>query len=155
MSRKFITWSMLLVVAMGGIIQCRKNADIEPPRSLIGEYFGTYNLVQIRGIDTLLDTTNVVEARFTRTDYNIDPTASADQGSYFCHSNGKYSLEDGVRFDVRDGNVDREVCTEADNPSGFFGLIQNTGTDTIIVKQDMTDSLGIRSVKILKLVLEN
>ena len=157
MNHKAITWSvlLLLVVAMGTVIQCRKNTEIIPPPSIIGEYVGTYNLVKTEGSATLLDTTNLVEARFTQTDYSIDPTVSVDLGSYFCHSNGKYSLEDGVVFKELDGNVDREVCTEADNPSGFFGLIMNTGTDTIIVKQDIVDSLGIRSIKTLKLVLEN
>jgi hypothetical protein len=78
---------------------------------------------------------------------------SQDQ-HFFCDCEGTYALENGVQMEETDDNLTQIVCTPDYNPKDAFGLEQNTGTDTILLKRDHTDSLGIRAIKTLKLVLE-
>jgi len=153
----FILIVALLAIALTWSVGCRKDVEVPFPPTLIGEYTGTYSLFAIDGIDTLIDTLQYVTFRFTNTTYIVKLNEKLqDEGTlFFCFSEGEYVLENGVTFIETDENLERHVCTPAHNPTGAFGLNQSTGTDTIIVKQDATDSLGIRNIKTLKLVLEN
>jgi hypothetical protein len=147
----------LLAIALTWSVGCRKSLDVDFPKTLIGEYTGTYTLLAIDGIDTLVDTLQFVTFRFTNSTYIVKLNEKLQQRGtlFFCFSEGEYAMENGVIFNETDENLERDVCTPAHNPRGSFGLNQSTGSDTIVIKQDVIDSLGIRNIKTLKLVLEN
>ncbi len=152
----FILIITLMVIAISWSVGCRKDVEVPFPPTLIGEYTGTYTLLAVDGIDTLIDTLQYVTFRFTNSTYIVKLNKKLQEVStlFFCFSEGEYVLENGVTFIETDENLERHVCTPAHNPTGAFGLNQSTGTDTIIIKQDVTDSLGGRSIKTLKLVIE-
>lgn len=146
----------LLAVSFTWSEGCRKDVEVPFPPSLAGQYAGIYSIQVIDGIDTLVDTAQYVTFRFTSATYNMNLNEKLqDPGTqFFCDVLGEYDLENGVQFNELDDNVTNKVCTPAHNPIGAFGLNQNTGTDTIIIKQDATNESGIRSIKTLQLALE-
>ena len=153
----FILIAALLAIALAWSVGCRKSLEVDFPETMIGEYTGTYSMLAINGIDTLVDTLQFVTFRLTNSTYIVKLNEKLQQRStlFFCFSEGEYVLENGVTFNETDENLERDVCTPAHNPRGSFGLNQSTGSDTIVIKQDAIDSLGIHSIKTLKLVLES
>jgi len=152
----FILIIALFAIALTWSVGCRKSLEVDFPETMIGEYTGTYSLLAIDGVDTLIDTLQYVTFRFTNSTYIVKLNEKLQPKStlFFCFSEGEYVLENGVTFNETDENLERDVCTPAHNPRGVFGLNQSTGTDTIVIKQDAIDSLGIHSIKTLKLVRE-
>ena len=152
----FILIVALLTIALTWSVGCRKDVEVDFPPTLIGAYSGIYSILVVDGIDTLVDTLQYVNFRFTNSTYLMKLNEKLqDPGTqFFCDVEGEYKLESGVQFDELDDNLTNKVCTPAHNPFGGFGLNQNTGTDTIRIKQDIVDDDGVRSIKTLELVLE-
>ena len=143
--------SLLLIVVVGWSFGCRDDVVVPIPPSLIGDYTGSYAMMQISGVDTLVDTTQLVDFRFTDKTYNMKILPPAEELRFFCDCAGDYTLENGVQFIETDGNLTNKVCTPANNPTGSFGLDRSTLPDTMLIKQDLTDG-GVRRIKTLKLV---
>ena len=138
---------LLAGIALTWVIGCRNDINVPYPETLIGDYEGTYSLMQIQGIDTITDTTNSITVRFTNTTYVIKVVAT-DEKLFFCSSSGEYKLENGVEFVQDEGNLDAQVCTPDNNPMGFFGLDQASLAPLIQIKQDASVD-GVRNIKTL------
>lgn len=146
---------VLLAAVLVWLPACRNDINVPYPDTLANDYEGIYAYMEIDGIDTVVDTANYVIFRFTKVAYflTVNPKLESEESSYFCDCEGLYELENGVQFLEEDGNRTNKVCTPDNNPQGSFGLNQNTGTDTMLIKQDNTEG-GIRKIKVLKLVVK-
>ncbi|UCC43648.1 MAG: hypothetical protein JSU65_11005 [Candidatus Zixiibacteriota bacterium] len=139
----------MMCMTMG--IEC-PNGDSPPTPTLAGQYTGTYHLMTHEGSDTLTDTLNHVDVRFGAETYVIKVTDSADI-LFFCSSSGEYEVLNGVEFFEEESNLAQDSCDSEHNPRGFFGLDQVSSPGSLIIKQDLTDDTGLRSVKTLTLTL--
>ncbi|UCC44394.1 MAG: hypothetical protein JSU65_00235 [Candidatus Zixiibacteriota bacterium] len=140
-------------VVLAGLFGCRDDVEVPWPPTLAGKYTGTMQLLRIDGIDTLVDTSNNVNVRFGSESYNIkviDPVPIL----FFCSSSGEYELANGVEFFQEEDNLEKQVCTPDDNPTGFFGLDQHSQPGKVLIKQDALDEDGVRSIKTLELELD-
>jgi len=147
----------VLSATFGWSTGCRDDKMVDYPPSVIGDYTGIYSYLEIEGIYTNHDTFQYVTFRFTSSTYTmkLNEKWQSEETRFFCDVEGQYELQDGVRFTEKDPNLTNKVCTYGHNPFDFFGLNQNTGNDTIIIKQDKTDEEGVRTVKLLRLVPKN
>jgi len=156
MKRSVSFWIILLVLAMvaSWVVSCRDDIEVPFPPSINGNYTGIYRFIEIEnGVDTNTDTTQLVEFRFRTGDYSMVMDGSiAESLRVFCDVLGEYELGNGVDMEITDSNFTRGVCTQYWGPGGYFGLDQTT--DTMRMLNDFTDSVGVRFVKQLRLVLE-
>jgi hypothetical protein len=139
-----------LIAGLVWSLGCRDDVFVPFPENLAGDYTGYFTLLQIEGVDTVVDTTQMVDFRFTTASYNMKLILPTEEIRFFCDCAGTYKLENGVQFAEDDPNLTNKVCTPANNPNGFFGLDQSSIEDTIVIKQDLTDE-GVRKIKTLKL----
>ena len=139
-----------LIAGLVWSLGCRDDVFVPFPEDLAGDYTGYYSLLQIEGVDTVVDTTQMVDFRFTTASYNMKFILPTEEIRFFCDAAGLYELENGVQFMEEDPNLTNKVCTPDNNPTGSFGLDQSSIKDTIVIKQDLTEE-GVRKIKTLKL----
>jgi hypothetical protein len=122
------------------------------PPSLIGDYEGIYSYTEIDyGIDTIVDTSQLVTFRFTNDLYLMTIDATIPETlRVFCDVEGVYELLDGVQLTITDPNRTGAVCIYSWNPFGFFGLDQTM--DTVRMRHDSIDSGGLRIIKIIRML---
>ncbi len=147
-------WMVLLAVVLVAsfIVSCRDDIEVPLPPSINGDYTGIYQFIEIENaVDTVTDTTQVIEFRFRNGDYDMvmDGTI-AESLRVFCDVMGEYVLGNGVAMTIMDSNFTRGVCTQYWGPGGYFGLDQTT--DTMRLLHDSIDG-GSRYIKRLRLVL--
>jgi hypothetical protein len=117
---------------------------------LAGTYSGTYRALEIDRGDTILDTIEEVDWRFTNTTYTMMVVVPSEEASFFCDCEGTYLLMSGIGFFESDSNTTGVTCFSEYNPRGGFGLDQSSLKDTILMAQEKgLDS--VRQIKVLKL----
>ena len=153
MKRSVSIWVVLLVVVLASswILSCRDDVEVPFPPSVIGNYTGIYQFVEIEnGVDTVIDTTQLIEFTFRQTGYTMDIDGSIPESlRVFCDIQGEYELGNGVDMTIIDSNYTRGVCTQYWSPGGYFSLDQTS--DTVRMLNDQLDSLGVRRVRYLRL----
>jgi hypothetical protein len=150
----FLAIAVGLIVGLSWSLGCRDDIVVPFPPTLAGDYTGTYRYVEISsGINTLVDTTQTVDWRFTNTTYNMKVVLPTEEVRFFCDCAGDYELVSGVQLIETDDNLTNKVCTPLHNPKGAFGLDQSSIQDTILIAQDLTEE-SIRRIKVLKLTLD-
>lgn len=156
MKKSVSFWVVLLGMALvaSWMVSCRDDIEVPFPPSINGNYTGIYHYVQIRdGVDTQFDTTQIIEFQFRSGDYTMEMDGTIPESlRVFCDVLGEYELGNGVDMAITDSNFDRKVCTQSWGPSGYFGLDQTS--DTMRLLSDRTDSVGVRIIRQLKLVLD-
>lgn len=123
----------------------------EPP-TVIGNYTGIYQFTEIEnGVDTVVDTTQLIEWTFRQSEYAMEIDASVPESlRVFCDVQGVYELGNGVDLRITDSSFVRSVCPQYWGPGGYFDL--NQTTDTLSLLNDRLDSLGVRRIRHLRLV---
>ena len=153
MKRSVSIWVILLAIALSSswILSCRDDVEVPFPPSVVGNYTGIYQFIEIQsGVDTVVDTTQLIEFTFRQTEYIMDIDGSiAESLRVFCDVIGEYELGNGVEMGITDSNYTRGVCTQYWGPGGYFSLDQTT--DTIRMLNDRLDSLGVRKIMYLRL----
>lgn len=146
---------VLLVSAVTWVISCRDDINVPFPPSLIGDYEGIYSYMEIdNGIDTIMDTSQLVTFRFTDEVYLMTMDGGIpEELRVFCDVEGVYELENGVQMTVTDENRTNKVCTFNQNPFGSFGLDQTT--DTIRMRHDSTGEGGVRIIRLIRMIALN
>jgi hypothetical protein len=150
-------WIILLVLSLvaSWAVSCRDDLEIPLPPSINGNYDGIYRFIEIEnGIDTVTDTTQLIDFRFRDGDYSMVMDGGiAESLRVFCDVLGTYELGNAVDMAISDSNFTRGVCTQYWGPGGYFGLDQTT--DTMRLLNDDTDtSTGVRMIRQLRLVLD-
>jgi hypothetical protein len=111
-------------------------------------------VTEIRNEDTVLDSLQEIEWRFTNATYNMRAVLASEDDRFFCDATGDYSLGDlGVQLDETDPNTGSHECVAGYNPFGFFDLDQTSLRDTILLTQDLTVD-SVRTLKVIKLTLD-
>ncbi len=155
--KKLVPLTGLLLVATATIMWgCREDVFVEPPPSLIGEYQGIYTFQLRDGLTVVESKVQGINWVFTTSTYRMrwDTTvvqAGVSIERQFCDVDGFYELVSGVELEVDDPNVTQVVCTEGDNPSGFFTLIQQ-GDSVRLVQELLNETTGITTVRRLAIV---
>jgi hypothetical protein len=122
----------------------------EPCNWLEGDHTGTYSFAEIDGSETVVDTMEQLQVRFTCGNYNIRFLELADGNPYFCNSSGEYSLAtDSILFVDTDGGP-AAPCNALASPYGYFNIDDSSLRDTVVFSQVRTVE-SIRRIKILKL----
>ena len=154
MKRSVSIWVILLVMVFTSswILSCRDDVLIPFPPSVVGNYTGIYQFVEIEnGIDTIFDTTQLIEFVFRKTSFLMDIDGSIPESlRVFCDVQGEYELGNGVDMTITDSNYTRGVCTQYWGPGGYFSL--DLTTDTVRMLSDKLDSLGVRQIRLLRIV---
>ena len=154
MKRSVSIWVILLVMVFTSswILSCRDDVVIPFPPSIVGNYTGIYQFVEIQGsVDTVVDTTQLIEFIFRKTVFSMDIDGSIPESlRVFCDVQGEYELGNGVDMTITDSNYTRGVCTQYWGPGGYFSL--DLTTDTVRMLNDKLDSLGVRRIRLLKIV---
>lgn len=154
MKRSVSFWVVLLIMALvaSWAVSCRDDIEIPYPPTIRDYYTGIYHFVQIEnGVDTIWDTSQLIEFRFEKEVYVMDMDGSIPESlRVFCDILGEYELGNGVDMIIIDSNYTRGVCTQYWGPGGYFGLDQTS--DTMRLLRDHTDTLGVRTIRLLKLV---
>ena len=144
----------LLVLAMLVLTACSEDKVIPPndDSSIVGNYTGIYQYTEIQnGVDTVIDTTQLIELTFRQQEYSMSiDTSIPDSLRVFCDVTGTYELGNGINMSIADSNYTRGVCPAHWGLGGFFSLSQTT--DTLRMLNDMTDSLGVRRLRYLRIV---
>ena len=120
------------------------------PPTLAGNYTGTYRLLEVDRDDTVIDSIQPVDFRFTNSTYSMKIVVVSENDRFFCDCAGDYSLVSGIQFLEADSNSTGEACLSRHNPRGGFGLDQSSLRDTLLIVQDLTAD-SVRTVKVLKL----
>lgn len=153
MKRSVSIWVILLAMALASswILSCRDDVEVPFPPSLIGNYTGIYQFVEIHnGVDTIWDTTQYIEFIFRQSEYSMDIDGGIPESlRVFCDVLGEYELGNGVDMGITDSNYTRGVCTQYWGPGGYFSLDQTS--DTVRMLNDELDSLGVRKIRLLRL----
>ena len=153
MKRSVSIWVLLLVAALAAswVVSCRDDVEVPYPPSVVGNYTGIYHYVEIQnGVDTVVDTTQLIEFTFRTDEYKMDIDGSIPESlRVFCDVIGDYELGNGVEMVITEPNYTRGVCTEDWGPGGYFGLDQTS--DTMRMLNDQLDSLGVRTIRYLRL----
>jgi len=154
MKKSVSIWVLLLVLVFTSswILSCRDDVVIPFPPSVVGNYTGIYQFVEIQGgVDTVVDTTQLIEFVFRKAVFSMDIDGSIPESlRVFCDVQGEYELGNGVDMTITDSNYTRGVCTQYWGPGGYFSL--DLTTDTVRMLNDQLDSLGVRRIRLLKIV---
>ena len=149
--------TLLMIAVVTGLIYLGSSCCDCPPRpfqpSINGNYTGTYQYVEINAVDTIVDTSQLIDFRFRDGEFLmlLDSTI-LESSRVFCDVSGEYILGRGVDMKITDSNYSDRICEATWGPDGFFGL--NQPADTMTLLRDFTDSTGIRIIQKLRLVME-
>jgi hypothetical protein len=154
MKRSVSIWIVLLAMALASswILSCRDDVNVPFPPSIVGKYTGIYQFIEIENnVDTVIDTTQLVEFQFRQTEYKMDIEGTIPESlRVFCDVIGEYELGNGVDMGITDSNYTRGVCTQYWSPGGYFSL--NQTSDTLRMLNEQIDTAGVRRVRSLRLV---
>lgn len=155
------TMGILILLALIFLAACTRDDAVVLPEdqseiigpSIDGDYTGTYRFLQIEnGIDTTIDTTQDIRLQLRSGQYLMSLGDLADSTIDACSVVGTYELGAGVNMSVADSNYTRAVCPRPYGFGGSFALDQST--DTLRLLSDQLDSLGVRQIRELKIVLD-
>ncbi len=154
MKKSVSIWVILLVAmfASSWVLSCRDDVEVPFPPSIVGNYTGIYQFIEIHGgVDTVVDTTQLIEFQFRQNEYIMDMDGTIPESTrVFCDVMGEYTLGNGVEMSITDSNYTRRVCTGYWSPGGYFSL--NLTSDTVRLFSDFTDTAGVQMIRSLRLV---
>ncbi len=149
-------WIVLLVFALAGSVYlgCRDDILVDEPRSLVGQYEGTYHYYEQDPL-TPEDTTDVeqpITFRFTQNTYQlrVDTTQVSSEERIFCDVDGDYELTTGVELEITNPLVTPAICFQSYGPEGYFTL--DLTTDTVKLSQSLTTE-GVKTTRHIKLLM--
>jgi len=153
MKRAVTFWIVVLGFSLiaGLYVSCRDDVEVPLPPSINGNYTGIYRFVRIEnGVDTNVDTSQLVEVRFRKPDFSMDIDGSIpEELRVFCDVIGTYELGNGVAITITDSNSTRGVCTQYWGPGGYFGFDYTTDTLKLLHDSSFVDNSGT-SVRLVK-----
>lgn len=126
MKKLLAAFAALVVLAI--VFGCADDIILPEEEPIVGQYYGTYTIIENYGTPSENVYQNYVFWEFTETEYimKVDTDSIQTDGACFCYNSGQYSLTDGIRLRTRSWNATGsppQECTSCNDdfiPNGTF-----------------------------------